>query len=146
MEIDKISVITGREITFCQCDTCKAQCSTPCLGTPQDIEKLIDAGHGDKIFPTSWYVGIMMGIINGPIFMFQAHVNKDTGFCVFNKDGLCTLHDAGLKPTEGKLSHHTITLEDFDPEMCLSWIVAKTWIDPYNLPTILRIADKLNFK
>ena len=26
----------------------------PCLGVPSDIEKLIDAGHGDKIKMTLW--------------------------------------------------------------------------------------------
>lgn len=48
------------------------QCHTPCLGTPQDIENLIDAGYIDKLSPTLWGAGMMIGVIDIPIPMIQA--------------------------------------------------------------------------
>ena len=98
---------SGRKPTACSCDRCKSQCHTPCLGTPEDIEKLIDAGYRDRLAPTSWFAGMLMGVINRPIEMVQPKV--ENGWCTFYHDGLCELHDKGLKPTEGRLSHHSIS-------------------------------------
>lgn len=39
-----------------------------------------------------------------------------------------SLHDRGLKPTEGRLSHHSIKLDNFVPKKSLAWLVAKEWI------------------
>lgn len=116
----------------------------PCLGTPEDIEKIIDAGYGERIMSTAWGAGIMMGVNNQVIEMYQAE-QRSSG-CTFFKDGLCELHDLGLKPTEGKLSHHSITTENTVKTKGLSWNVAKEWLDPINAPTIARITNKLNEK
>ncbi len=116
------------------------------MGTPEDIEKIIDAGHEHKIFPTDWWTGVVAGSSNSPTFMFQAEFVEETGFCTFFKDGLCTLHDAGLKPTEGKLSHHSTKLDNFKFNKSLSWTIAKEWEDPKNKATIHRIMEKLNYK
>jgi hypothetical protein len=70
--------------------------------------------------------------------MVQA-ICEDNGFCTFYHDGLCELHDRGLKPTEGRLSHHTITMENFKFGKSLSWNVAREWLDETNRPTIDRI-------
>jgi hypothetical protein len=93
---------SGRKPTACSCDRCKSQCHTPCLGTPEDIGKLIDAGYRNRLAPTSWLVGMLMGVIDRPIEMVQPKV--ENGWCTFYHDGLCELHDKGLKPTEGRLS------------------------------------------
>lgn len=139
---EKIKRVTGSEPFACNCQTCNKQCTTaPCLGTPEDIEKLIDAGYGSRIKETIWASGMMLGIINFPIIMYQAEM-KSSG-CTFFKDGLCELHDRGLKPTEGKLSHHTVRVIS-DPNKHLSWAVAKEWIDPANDETIQRIKNKLS--
>lgn len=53
---------TGRKPVQCKCRLCKQQCHTPCLGTPQDILKLIEAGYKDRLAPTQWLVGIIMGV------------------------------------------------------------------------------------
>ncbi len=135
----KISRKTGRKQTFCKCTACKRQCQTPCMGTPQDIEAIIDAGHGDKIFPTVWGAGVMMGV-SGPVLVYAAD-RISTG-CIFFKDGLCTLHDAGLKPTEGKLSHHSVRLDNFDPKKSVSWAVVKEWLNPDNAEVVKRIEQK----
>ena len=79
----------------CKCKLCKQQCHTPCLGTPQDILKLIEAGYKDRLAPTDWYVGIIMGVTEMSIPMVQAKQEGD--WCTFYKDGLCELHDAGRR-------------------------------------------------
>jgi hypothetical protein len=142
---DKIARKTGRKISFCKCNLCKQQCTTPCLGTPEDIEKIIDAGFEHKIFPTDWWAGVVAGSTDRPIFMFQPELVQETGYCTFFKDGLCTLHDLGLKPTEGKLSHHSTKLDNFKFNKSLSWMIAKEWQDEKNKETIHRIMDKLHY-
>lgn len=138
----KIIRKTGRKPIQCKCQLCKKQCATaPCLGTPEDIEKIIDAGYGSKVFPTDWAAGIAMGINTDIIEMYQLE-QTETG-CIFFKDGLCGLHESGLKPTEGKLSHHSHKLETFTKAKSLSWNVAKEWLDPTNAETIKRIEEKL---
>lgn len=139
--LNKIIRKTGRKPVSCKCQLCKKQCTVvPCLGTPQDIEALIDAGHGEKIFPTDWWAGMLMGVIDRPIPLYAAELLPSG--CTFLKDGLCTLHDSGLKPTEGKLSHHSVKPETFDKRKCLSWNVAKEWLDSANAEIIRRIELK----
>lgn len=137
----KIARKTGNKPVSCKCQTCKKQCTTaPCLGTPEDIEKLIDSGYGSRINETGWASGIMMGITDKMITMYQAEMTP-TG-CTFFKDGLCELHGRGLKPTEGKLSHHGVKTVG-NPNKVLSWAVAKEWLDPANAEIIQRIKNKL---
>ena len=57
-----------------------------------------------------WAVGLLLGKIPYIVPMVQA--KQEAGGCTFFQDGLCELHAAGLKPTEGRLSHHTITMEN----------------------------------
>lgn len=141
-EFQKIIRKTGRKPSNCKCGTCQEQCEThQCLGTPADIEKIIDAGHREKIKPTKW--GVANFIVNGDMIpMFQAEFIPDHG-CVFYEDGLCTLHEVGLKPTEGKLSHHTIKDDNYNRRKHLAYNIAKTWDDPANTETIKRIIDKM---
>jgi hypothetical protein len=138
---NKIAEVTGRAPSECSCTTCQFQCKrTPCLGTPQDIERLLDAGYGDRLSATIWAAGMMMGIVNFPLPMIQA--KREEGGCTFFKDGLCELHDKGLKPTEGRLSHHSITEENFSRTKNLTWNIAKEWLKIENEAVIGRIIDK----
>ncbi len=120
---------SGRKPTECRCERCRAQCHTPCLGTPEDITKLINAGYQGRLSPTLWAVGMLLGLTERPIKMIQANVEAN-GWCTFYHDGLCELHDKGLKPTEGRLSHHSVKIDNFVPKKSLSWLVAKEWL-PY---------------
>lgn len=139
--LERIMHKTRRKPIECKCQLCKKQCATICLGTPEDIEKLLDAGHRDKLMVTEWGVGMMFGVINFPIPMIQAK-QTDKG-CIFFENGLCTLHNKGLKPTEGRLSHHSTRLDNFKFSKSISWNVAKEWINEDNLPVLERIADKM---
>lgn len=124
----KISRKSGRKPTECKCQECKSQCRiAPCLGTPEDITKLIAAGYEDRLSPTEWRAGMLMGVIDRPVNMIQA--TQEKGGCTFFKDGLCELHDKGLKPTEGRLSNHATRIDNFDPKKSLSWLIAKEWLE-----------------
>lgn len=140
---EKIIRKSGKKPISCKCEQCKNQCRiSPCLGTPADIEKIIDAGYGNKIFLTTWAAGVLMGVTSDFVMMYQAEMT-DNG-CAFLVDGLCSLHDLGLKPTEGRLSHHTQEVSVLGPaSKNLPWLVAKEWLDPANEQTILRIHKKL---
>lgn len=63
--------------------------------------------------------------------------------CIFFHDGLCELHNAGLKPTEGKLSHHSIKQENYQFKKSLSWNVAKKWLDEDNRETISKVFHEM---
>ena len=127
----KIIQKTGRKPIECKCAQCRNQCRTPCLGTPKDILNLIRAGHKDKLSRTEWLVGMILGKLEVSISMVQL-IQTNEGYCICFKEGLCELHDRGLKPTEGRLSHHTITAENYKFSKMLSWNVAREWISKEN--------------
>lgn len=129
--LQRIMRKTGRKPIECKCQKCKQQCKTPCLGTPEDILRLINAGYKERLAVTHWWVGIARGKLDFPVIMIQAR-QEENGYCTFYHDGLCELHDLGLKPTEGRLSHHSITKENFKFGKSLSWNVAKEWMDMRN--------------
>ena len=61
--IEKISRATGRYPVSCDCPRCRKQCLTPCLGTPEDIWRLIEAGYKGRLRITFWAVGMLVGAI-----------------------------------------------------------------------------------
>lgn len=128
---------TGRKPVECRCARCREQCRTPCLGTPEDILSLLKAGYKERLAPTLWGVGLVLRRIPYVVPMIQAR--RINGYCIFFRNGLCELHDAGLKPTEGRLSHHTITRENLKFGSSLSWNVAREWLDERNNPVIEEI-------
>lgn len=141
--LQRIIVKIGRRPTECRCQLCKKQCHTPCLGTPQDILRLMDAGYTDRLAPTMWMAGMVMGVTTEPIPLIQAECLDgafggivDIGVnshCTFQReDGLCELHDKGLKPTEGRLSHHSLKLDNFKRQKSVSWAVVQEWLNPQN--------------
>lgn len=141
--LQEIMKRSGRAVTECTCRECRSQCKTPCLGTPDDILRIIQAGHIDKLSLTFWVVGMKLGKIPFPIPMVQA--TRTENGCAFFREGLCRLHDSGLKPAEGKLSHHNIRLENFIFELSLTWNVAKEWLEVYNRTKVLRIFALLEY-
>ena len=143
---ERIANQVGRHNVSCNCEKCKQMCQrTPYLGTPQDILALINAGHVDKVCYTEWVAGMVLGHITRPIVMVQIKSkgkDKD-GECVFFNDGKCELHENGLKPTEGKLSHHEVSARELKPEYNLTFQVALEWTKEENFDIIKEIADKL---
>lgn len=127
-QLEKIIRKTGRKPVSCKCEQCKSQCRTnPCLGTPEDIIRLIEAGYADRLAATTWLAGMKMGACDHPIEMIQPLYDNEKKACTFFTNGLCELHDKGLKPTEGKLSSHLIQEDNFNPKKSIAYNVAKTW-------------------
>ena len=62
--LQRVMRASGRVPVQCSCSVCKQQCHTPCLGTPDDIERIIDAGYADRLALTNWAAGIFLGVIN----------------------------------------------------------------------------------
>lgn len=141
-----ISQKTGRKPCECRCVKCQTQCHTPCLGTPQDILKLIEAGYGDRLELTGWATGMVMGVCDHVIAMVRSRV--ENGWCTFfdEKSGLCEIHGKGLKPTEGRLSSHRIQPDNWIPKKSIAWNVAKEWEDTRNNIAIAKIVDYLKKK
>lgn len=139
-QLQRIVRKTGRKPIQCKCHLCKAQCHQPCLGTPQDILRILDAGYAGRLAPTMWAAGLLMGVTDRVIPMVQATSNGD--WCAFFHDGLCELHNKGLKPTEGRLSHHSIKIDNFKPSKSLAWNVAKEWLNPDNAEVMEQLIIK----
>lgn len=82
----------------------------PCWGTPDGINKLIDAGFADKLM-LDWWVKP-----SGDVYIIApAIVGREKrlapsmpyGRCtLLTNEDLCPLHDRGLKPFEGRMAHH----------------------------------------
>lgn len=130
---------TGRKPVECKCQSCRSQCKTPCLGTPDDIISLMQAGYGGRLKLSYWCVGMLLGKIDRPIPMVQA-IQTEEG-CTFFRDGLCEIHDKGLKPTEGRLSYHTITKETLKFTRTLSWNVVREWLLPENADKVIYLLN-----
>lgn len=96
----------------CACGECVAMCTRrPCWPTPEEAGRLIDAGHGGRLMLDYWAAA------HGPdIYLLgTAIISREgqdapwwpMGRCTFlTADRRCELHDAGLKPAEGRLAIH----------------------------------------
>lgn len=139
--LQRIMQKTGRKTCECKCKLCKAQCHTPCLGTPQDILQIMDAGYTDRLKPMLWGAGMLLGVIDQPVQMIQAEQTGVGDFdpnarCTFFKDGLCEIHNLGLKPTEGRLSHHSTRIDNFKRNKSIAWNVVQEWLNPDNADVV----------
>lgn len=143
-ETDVIKLLSGTTENQCSCKDCVNMCyRCPCLGTPTDILKIMEAGHTDKIILTDWAAAVAAGF--PVITMFQ--IKHETGTaCVFLKNDLCSLHDKGLKPTEGKLASHTGIDKIIKNKIPAGLAIASTWLLPGNTKTIKTIIQKLGIK
>jgi hypothetical protein len=124
--------------SVCACDACKKMCRTqPCIGTPDDIIKIVEAGYQDKLKPSIWMTGMATRTYHRPVHMLQPKSLED-GSCAFlDENNLCTLHDLRLKPTEGKQSLHSDRLKSIDEfKESANYLTAMSWIDEngYNDP------------
>jgi len=111
------------------CQTC------PCLGTPADILRLINNGYIYQLSITGWATGLQFGVPLIPMIQPKQLAN---GHCAFlTADKLCSLHNANLKPTEGKLAKHYV------PSYPIALKIAKMWQDPEQEHTMNLIVKAL---
>lgn len=144
---NRIANRIGKQPISCNCEKCRQMCQrTPCLGTPHDILAIIEAGHIDKVCYTEWAAGMALGHIMRAIEMVQIKSKGEgnvNGECVFFHDGKCDLHESGLKPTEGRLSHHDVSVLELRKENNLAYQVAIEWCNDENTDIILKIINKV---
>lgn len=85
-EVERIKKLVGidhnRWEQPCTCDKCKNMCKVSCIGTPKDIEAIIDAGYADRLKETMWMVGYL-AVKEKPIAMIQP-TEKDGWYVVFS--------------------------------------------------------------
>lgn len=100
--------IDGYEANNCSCMACKTMClSSPCFPTPEEVVRLDKMGFGSDLMFT-----MFMNPETKEIYALVAprSTEKMGGIinqCTFhNAQGLCDLHELGLKPTEGRLANH----------------------------------------
>jgi hypothetical protein len=108
-------------------------CQRACWPTPDDARRLIAAGHGPRLMLDRWVGPINdMGTDTTGDVLLLAPAEKGRegreaawwpgGGCVMQRsDGLCELHDAGLKPTEGRVASCKGTPEDLHRRMASTW-------------------------
>ena len=121
----------------CSCEACVAMCErTPCLGTPEDIERLMDSGLMETLWFTEWHFGVPHGV---PVIRMVQVKQLSTG-CPFLKDRKCVLHDLALKPTEGRLAS---CKGPFHFAGHPSVAVALTWILPCNAEKVNGLFSRL---
>lgn len=125
----------GIEPTSCSCNQCKLMCYvSPCFPTPDDVVNLINAGYDNDLMTTAYVNVETFDIYNviAPKATSMLYTRPDgitvpLNKCTFlNDDNLCSLHDKGLKPTEGRLAKHGSIEKD---SVQLRVDICKTWID-----------------
>lgn len=94
----------------CDCGKCSSMCHSPCCGTPEDIEILIKAGYAKRLMFDDLPGG--EDLIKPALKGYEGQkspwdISSSKG-CTFWNDGKCELHNLGLKPTQGKLCHHSL--------------------------------------
>lgn len=123
----------------CSCSGCKEMCiRTPCLGTPADILTLINNGYISQLSYVTWAAGLQFGYPLIPMVQLR---NKNGSGCTMYSNGLCGLHEAGLKPTEGVLSSHGSRRVSVSQHPAFA--VAFTWLDSNNSSIINKIQKAL---
>lgn len=127
------------EINECSCPKCQAMCRTPCIGTPDDMVKIAKAGFSDRLSVSGWAVGVLAGTHDSVVSIIAPTYDEEKKSCTFFSNGLCELHDLGLKPTEGRYATCKPTVVNTREEMfntplykCISeWEKFKKFQDEY---------------
>ena len=104
------------KLSNCDCKRCQSMCYTPCCGTPEEIEKIMEAGYGDRLCLDDWpgEVTDIHPALKGYEGGFAPYSVSTKEGCTFWKEGKCELHDKGLKPLGGKYAHHAMTAEEWE--------------------------------
>lgn len=127
---DLLDFMHAPQASQCACGTCRGMCErAPCIATPQDILRMINAGLAPMLRMSTWApfgpeTAIDMIAIDGG----RDIIDQPTP-CPFLRAGRCSLHESGLKPTEGKRASCQHSQDD---AARLLAAVAGTWILPRN--------------
>lgn len=104
------------------CKPCVTMCETrPCWPTPDESQALINAGFSERLMDDYWAGGGGVDEDEDVHLLAPAIVGREglsapfwpNGRCTFlTNDGLCELHDLGLKPSEGKIASCVTEVSD----------------------------------
>ena len=137
----------------CSCKTCKGMCKRACWPTPQEAARLLDAGYANKLMLDAWIGGfdndhkdcyLVCPATPGFGGRWAPGLGDDfdwfgaglRGGCVMHgSDGLCELHDKGLKPFEGRVAHHSKDVPR------LHEAVARTWYSNEGRAVVQRFCE-----
>lgn len=130
----------------CSCETCIQMCYRPCWGTPDEIQKIIDEGFGNKLMLDYW-----MDWNNGDIFLLcGAMVGYEgktapywpKGRCAFlTKNNECEVHT--IKPFEGRVGSCNSEIKDEWKE--IRHKIALEWNSEYGKEIIEKWKNKVGF-
>ena len=130
--------------TTCSCETCADAClMRPCWATPEEVEALLEAGYGDRLWVDYWADAENIYLLSpaGSGYEGGHAPSWPEGSCTFlTDDGLCELHDKGLKPSEGRKTGH-----QSDPDVRkvnIHKLIADTWDTPEGRALIERVIDR----
>jgi len=131
------------KVSECSCEKCSKMCHAPCCGTPDDMQKLIDAGYGERLMYDDLPGGEYM--IKPALKGFEGEgapweVASKAG-CTFWKDGKCELHESGLKPLQGKLALHGQSEKEIDQ---VGDFINEAWQDEKKTNKVIKKWKKLN--
>lgn len=118
----------------CSCEVCRDMCKrAPCIGTPQDIMRLAQAGHIEHLMATDWGGMFEYGVPFIPMVQIRALEASEWKACgggqcsLWNPEtGLCTVH--AIKPVEGRFAQH---YNQMSFTSC-TWVAALAWLLPSN--------------
>lgn len=118
----------------CACKSCRSLCAlVPCMGTPQDIKAIIDAGRG-RILTRKWHLGSCCHGMPPLDIVMVRNVEIGSGCSQFDGEH-CSLHHTGLKPSEGKFANHA-------EQHSLFWAIASMWFLEENAELVAWLRDQ----
>jgi len=142
----------------CSCNGCQAACmSSPCFPTPEQVERLINAGYKEDLRISFWADVTAQGADDKKFDIFKqlriVVAPKSKGKivvgdnilspCSLFKDGKCMLHNKGLKPLEGTLIDHNMTQQD---TVDIRNMVCDTWVSDKGVEILKLFEDDADLK
>jgi hypothetical protein len=92
----------------CSCDICTGYCQRPGWWIPEEVQKAIDAGYGNRMMlelsPDKTF-SVLSPAFRGNEENFAMHFYSGNA-CTFLQNGLCELFGTGLQPLECRYCHH----------------------------------------
>jgi hypothetical protein len=120
----------------CTCQECVDMCKTySCLPTPQEAQRMIDAGFGKKMMldtrPAVSHPDIKISTLLPAMVGYERKLSPmEIGIssCIFLVCERCQLHAVGMKPLEGRVAIHD---KDPEEERIFFNLLKSMWDTPY---------------
>jgi hypothetical protein len=121
--IERINKIKNFKTTECACEICIQMCKDrPCWGTPEDVQKIIDAGYQDRLMKDWWVAEPNILILSPAIVGYEGKCAPSwpEGKCTFlSESNMCEIHE--LKPLEGRVAIHSGSEDNMHKVTAMTW-------------------------